>query len=55
MPVFCIGGIKRENLRQIMAAGAERVVIVSGLLLAVDPEEYARECVRTLQGLGISG
>ena len=55
VPVFCIGGIKRENLRQIMAAGAERVVIVSGLLLAVDPEKYARECVRALQGLGISG
>lgn len=44
LPIFCIGGIKRENLSQIMAAGAQRVVIVSGLLLADDPTAYARDC-----------
>jgi len=37
IPVFCIGGIKLENLRQVQAAGACRVVIVSGLLRAPDP------------------
>ncbi len=53
LPVFCIGGIKQENLRQVQAAGARRVVIVSGLLLAPEPEAYARECVRLLQEPGI--
>lgn len=41
-PIFCIGGIKLENLPQVIAAGARRVVIVSGLLQAADIAEYAR-------------
>ncbi|MEP6708853.1 MAG: thiamine phosphate synthase [Verrucomicrobiota bacterium] len=32
LPIFCIGGIKLDNLRDVIAAGARRVVIVSGLL-----------------------
>ena len=41
-PIFCIGGIKIDNLEQVVAAGAQRVVIVSGLLKAEDIAEYAR-------------
>ena len=36
VPIFCIGGIKQENLAQVREAGAERVVIVSGWLQADD-------------------
>lgn len=36
VPVFCIGGVNRERLPQIIAAGARRVVIVSAFLLAAD-------------------
>ena len=32
LPIFCIGGIKLQNLPSVLAAGAKRVVIVSGLL-----------------------
>ncbi|MFN2509467.1 MAG: thiamine phosphate synthase [Chthoniobacterales bacterium] len=42
LPIFCIGGIKLENLANVIAAGARRVVIVSGLLQAADVAEYAR-------------
>ena len=42
IPIFCIGGIKLENLPEVIAAGARRVVIVSGLLLAHDIALYAR-------------
>jgi len=42
VPIFCIGGIKLENLPGIVAAGARRVVIVSGLLQAADIVDYAR-------------
>ena len=42
LPIFCIGGIKLENLAQVIAAGATRVVIVSGLLQAADVAKYAR-------------
>jgi thiamine-phosphate pyrophosphorylase len=36
IPAFCIGGIKPDNLGQVLAAGARRCVIVSHLLLAGD-------------------
>ena len=36
LPIFCIGGIKQENLAQVLAAGAKRAVIVSGLLQSPD-------------------
>jgi thiamine-phosphate pyrophosphorylase len=42
IPIFCIGGIKLDNLSEVIEAGARRVVIVSGLLQASDPAEYAR-------------
>ncbi len=48
MPVFCIGGIKIDNLEQVIAAGARRVAIVSGLLKAPDIVEYARACKKLL-------
>lgn len=44
LPVFCIGGIKLENLPTVLAAGAQRVVIVSGILAAPDPVAYIRAC-----------
>lgn len=47
-PVFCIGGIKRENLAAVVSAGARRVVIVSGLLTAGDRAAYARDCLDLL-------
>ena len=36
VPIFCIGGIKQENLAQVRSAGAQRIVIVSGWLQADD-------------------
>lgn len=43
LPIYCIGGIKRENLAAVLAAGARRVVIVSGILQALDIAAYCRE------------
>ena len=48
VPVFCIGGIKLENLPSVLAAGAQRVVIVSGLLTAPDIAGYTRACKKLL-------
>lgn len=36
IPIFCIGGIKLENLPRVVEAGAQRVVMVSGWLRAAD-------------------
>jgi len=48
LPIFCIGGIKIDNLKQVITAGARRVAIVSGLLQAPDIAEYARTCKNLL-------
>lgn len=48
VPIFCIGGIKLDNLSDVLAAGARRVVIVSGLLQAPDAAEYARSAKKLL-------
>ena len=44
LPIFCIGGIKQDNLETVLAAGAKRVVIVSALLKASDISAYAGAC-----------
>lgn len=43
IPAFCIGGVKRANLPEVIAAGARRVVIVSDLLTAPDVAQAARK------------
>src|SRR6266568_8745002 len=48
LPIFCIGGIKIDNLEQVIVAGAHRVAIVSGLLKAPGIVEYARACKKLL-------
>jgi len=48
LPIFCIGGIKIDNLADVIAAGARRVAIVSGLLKADDIADYGRAVRRIL-------
>jgi thiamine-phosphate pyrophosphorylase len=50
LPVFAIGGIRRENLAEVLAAGARNVVIVSDLLTAPDIEAATRQAKRLLTG-----
>ena len=50
-PIFCIGGIKLENLPEVIAAGARRVVIVSGILRAPDVTAYCRAAAETLRAV----
>jgi thiamine-phosphate pyrophosphorylase len=49
VPIFCIGGITIDNLNEVIAAGARRVAIVSGLLKAPDIAKYARACKNLLE------
>lgn len=48
IPFFCIGGIKLENAREVVAAGGRRIVVVSGILQAPDMAAYCRELKRLL-------
>jgi thiamine-phosphate pyrophosphorylase len=47
-PIFCIGGIKLANLPEVLAAGARRVVIVSGFLQSADIAPAVRAAKRLL-------
>lgn len=48
IPVFCIGGIKPQNLELVLASGARRVVIVSALLQAEDVTKATEQVVTQL-------
>ncbi len=48
IPIFCIGGVKLENLPALVEAGAHRVVIVSGILQAENPRGYIRKVKEAL-------
>lgn len=43
LPWFAIGGIDVGNMEQVVAAGAERVVVVRSIRDAGDPEDAARQ------------
>ena len=45
MPVFCIGGVNAATLPEVLAAGAQRVVVVSWLLQQPDIAAAARELI----------
>ncbi|PAW77197.1 MAG: thiamine-phosphate diphosphorylase [Verrucomicrobia bacterium Tous-C9LFEB] len=47
MPQFCIGGVNLDTLPQVLAAGADRVVVVSAILQSGDVLNYCRR-VRAL-------
>ena len=48
IPAFCIGGITRKTLPQVLAAGARRVVIVSDLLQADNVEAATQTALAVL-------
>ena len=49
-PWFAIGGITVDNVGEVVAAGARRVVVVRAIRDAVDPEGAARELRAALPG-----
>jgi thiamine-phosphate pyrophosphorylase len=43
IPFFAIGGVKLHNLDEVMAAGARRVAVVTGLVAAANVEKVAAD------------
>jgi len=43
IPVVCIGGIERSNVKQVVAAGANRIAVVRAVFHASDPFRAASE------------
>ncbi len=48
LPFFCIGGIKLDNVAQVLEMGARRLVVVSGILQAPDVASYCRALKKNL-------
>ncbi|WP_193213737.1 thiamine phosphate synthase [Luteolibacter marinus] len=55
IPVFCIGGIKRDNLPEVLSAGARNVVIVSDLLTAPDVQIATRQVSQAIAAASLAG
>lgn len=49
IPVFCIGGVTRSSLEQVIESGARRVVVVSDVLRAESISDASREVVTRLK------
>jgi thiamine-phosphate pyrophosphorylase len=48
IPVFAIGGIKLDNTREVVAANASGIALISGVLAAQDPCAEARSLLAIL-------
>ena len=52
VPFFAIGGISTANVRDVAAAGAERIAVVRALTDAADPEQIARDLRKAVDRTG---
>lgn len=49
IPVFAIGGINKNNLKDVLESGADGVCICSGILLAENPAKETREIIKMIK------
>ena len=45
IPVFALGGVKKENAGEAIGAGAFGIALISGVVAAADPRGAAAELV----------
>lgn len=50
VPVVAIGGIKYENVSEVIDAGADCIAVVSAVLGAESPEEESRMITGEIEG-----
>jgi len=49
LPLVAIGGITKDNVAEVMAAGADSVAVISAVVQAETPEEAARQIVTRIE------
>lgn len=49
IPVFALGGIKKDSVRTVLGHGAHGIALISAILAADDPEGAAREMLALLK------
>ena len=50
IPVFAIGGIKEDNVKEVMGAGADGIALIRGILGAVDIKSAAKNYIMRVNG-----
>ncbi|UCH43039.1 MAG: thiamine phosphate synthase [Dehalococcoidales bacterium] len=48
LPIVAIGGINKDNVSQVLAAGADSVAVISAILTAESPEEATRQILERM-------
>lgn len=49
IPVFALGGIKRDNIAAVMAAGAGGIALISAIMAVPDPRAAAQSLLRAIE------
>jgi len=50
LPILAIGGVKKANLDQVLAAGASGIAVISAIISADDPTAASQDLLGTLRG-----
>ena len=50
LPIVAIGGINRDNVSEVLVAGADSVAVISAIMTAESPEEAARQILERMPG-----
>jgi thiamine monophosphate synthase len=48
VPILAIGGVKKANLDQVLAAGADGIAVISAIISADDPMAASQDLLATL-------
>jgi thiamine-phosphate pyrophosphorylase len=49
LPILAIGGVKKANLDQVLAAGADGIAVISAIISADDPMAASQDLLGTLR------
>jgi thiamine-phosphate pyrophosphorylase len=50
LPVYAIGGIKRESIAELRRAGVHGIALISAIISAADPKDAAQTLLQSLKG-----
>ncbi len=50
LPLVAIGGINKDNLKEVLKVGADAVAVISAVLGADDVEKATRQLVKIIEG-----
>jgi thiamine-phosphate pyrophosphorylase len=49
IPVFALGGVKKENIAEVMAVGARGIALISAIIAACNPATEALSLLKTIE------